>query len=228
MPALEFSSLELREDFCYTEVFMADKEKLAKERMEEYTQLREKLTAEGYTEHKAVISILKANVVGCAIALPLIILFSLLFVILALEKDTTIFDSIVRNEMFLFLTIIVSIPIHELLHGAGWILFCKDGRKSINFGFMWKSLTPYCHCSEALRLAHYYIGLIAPFFFLGIIPCVVSLFNGSVFLLLFGFFGIIGAGGDLAIGCTIFKYIGKNALLLDHPSECGCAVFTKD
>lgn len=207
---------------------MADiKDKIKEQRMDEYTRIREELLAEGYTEHNAVISIVKANVMAILTALPFAVLFVVLFVILAPYESGSWSNSILKNELILLAAIVVSIPVHELLHGAGWLCFCKNGRKSINFGVIWKNLTPYCHCSETLKISQYYVGLVIPFFVLGVIPCVISVINGSILLLLFGIFGIVGAGGDTTIGCLIFRYIGKNALLLDHPSECGCAVFVK-
>lgn len=207
---------------------MADtKDIIKQQRMEEYTKLREELLNEGYTEHNAIISIVKANIMTFVTALPFCILFGIIFGICAPESENSFFDSFFTNYTIMLIAFIISIPVHELLHGAGWLLSCKNGRKSIYFGVIWKYLTPYCHCSEALKISRYYIGLLTPFIILGILPCVISIITGSISLLIFGILSIIGAGGDITIGCLIFRYIGKQAVLVDHPSECGCAVFVK-
>ena len=122
---------------------------------------------------------------------------------------------------------LLSIPVHEGLHGLGWVGGCKNGWKSIRFGVMWSSLTPYCNCKEVLSVGRYYTGLLMPVTVLGLLPAAAAVITGSAALLAFGLVNILLAGGDLAIGLIIRKYIGKPALLLDHPSECGCLAFLK-
>lgn len=43
--------------------------------------------------------------------------------------------------------------------------------------------------------------------------------------IIFWFFGVIAAGGDMAIILNLLKY--KDGIFLDHPSECGFIVFIK-
>lgn len=44
---------------------------------------------------------------------------------------------------------------HEAIHGIFWAAFAKRGFRSIRFGFLWKKLTAYCHCSEPLEVRPY-------------------------------------------------------------------------
>ncbi|MGN0585195.1 MAG: DUF3267 domain-containing protein [Ruminococcus sp.] len=208
---------------------MSDKKsEILKKRNEKYNDIREYLLSEGYKEEKAVISILKANVMAIVTAGPFIVLFVVLFFCLNPSEKTDWLDYFVFPDSFLIIAaIILSLPIHEFIHGLGWVLFCKRKWKSIEFGMMWSSLTPYCHCDEALSVKKYYVGLFLPFIILGIIPSAAAVFSGSVSLLVIGAFNILGAGGDLTIGCLIFKYLNKKSIVLDHPEECGCAVFSK-
>jgi hypothetical protein len=202
---------------------MAQKEDIVRQRNENYSNIREKLIAENYEEKICTISIPKANIMAFLTAGPFAALFIVLFAFFAPEKDWSGF-----LQFFLVLAVcVVSIAVHELLHGAGWVLFCKNKHKSINFGVMWKYLTPYCHCSEPLTVAQYYVGLLMPFLILGIIPSAISVFTGNVVLLFYGTLFILCAGGDTTVGFIMTKFIGKNAVILDHPSECGFVAFVK-
>lgn len=200
---------------------MADKQKIKEERMQKFNHLAEEMSDEGYTQESAVISVLKANVMTFVTAIPLMAVFVLLFRMLH-------HNAVIDLSLWIPIAVLASVPVHELLHGLGWFPFCKKNwKQSIHFGVMWSSLTPYCHCSEPLSVGHYYSGLLMPFMVLGVLPSAVALVTGSGFLLSCGILGILLAGGDLTIACVLMKYIGKTAKVLDHPSECGCAVFKK-
>jgi len=202
---------------------MADSRKeLIHERLDEYERLKNQLASQGYSEKNSVISIVKANFLAIVTAGPICLIFISLYCLFVHDSES-IYDS--DNFFIIMVFAIISIPIHELLHGLGWMLFCKNGKKSISFGVIWKYLTPYCHCSEPLSIGRYCFGTLVPCMILGLIPAIAALFSGSVVLLAVGVFNILAAGGDLTIVCMLIKYIGKKVLILDHPSECGCAVF---
>lgn len=87
-------------------------------------------------------------------------------------------------------------------------------------GFIWKTLTPYAHCSEPLTIHHYRIAVLMPLVILGIIPTFYSLITGNFFVLLYGLFLSNAAIGDIIIFIlTLDK--GKDLKVIDHPSECG-------
>lgn len=198
------------------------------ERIENHKKVCAELEAQGYKRREETISIVKANVLAFATAGPIALVFIALFVIFGnFSFDSgDFFNSSVLFLIFALATFI-SIPVHEGIHGLGWVVSCKNKFKSIEFGFIAEKLTPYCHCREALPVGRYYLGLLAPLVILGIIPSVISIFTGNLLLLAIGVINILSAGGDTTIGCLIFKYIGKNTLLADHPSECGCVAFEK-
>lgn len=86
----------------------------------------------------------------------------------------------------LFLCIVLfGVIVHELIHGITWAIFAKDGFKSIKFGVLWKMITPYCHCKEVLTVRQYSIGGIMPAIILGIIPAIIGIAIGNLWILLF-------------------------------------------
>ena len=203
------------------------KEEIMAERLENTARRTEALEAEGYHAENATVSIVKANVMAFVIAVPFFAVFLILFSVL--HSVNAIFEGVngLLRSFLLLGAIGLSIPIHEGFHGLGWVMFCKDKRQSIQFGMMWESLTPYCHCREPLSVGQYYIGLLLPCTILGWIPCIAAVISGSGFWLAFGLFSILLAGGDLTIACIIAKYLGKDVKILDHPNECGAVAFTR-
>jgi len=188
--------------------------------VENFEIQREHLKKEGYVEHEAIISVLAANTKSMLLALPLIAIFFTAFLVVwkDIQTDT-------EKSLVLLLFFLISIVIHEWLHGFGWSLSCKDGFKSVRFGMMWSKMTPYCNCKELLGFKQYLLGSMLPLLILGLIPSAIALFLGNVYLLYFGALGIIGAGGDMLISLNMRKY--PKALFLDHPKECGFFAFEK-
>lgn len=193
-------------------------------RYEQFNQIREDLLGKGYREAECTISIVEANAYALLCALPFFIVGIALY--FALWVGDGISLSFSFSEFVLFVLVFVaSIVVHELLHGLGWGLFCKNGFKSISFGVIWKMLTPYCHCKEPLFFRAYLFGGLLPFFVLGIVPLAVALVIGNAWVLAFALISILGAGGDLTIASMLMKH--RDALVVDHPSECGFYAYTK-
>ena len=138
------------------------------------------------------------------------------------------------DEQYLHVVCILFFPLfiagivaHELLHGITWAHYAKSGWKSIRFGVMWKMLTPYCHCNEPMGTRAYMAGGLMPLVVLGVIPGIVSLFTGSILLLVWGIFFIAAAGGDIWMVWLLSKE-DPDSTILDHPSEAGFYVFPKE
>jgi len=103
------------------------------ERIEHYEKTRKKMEKAGYRESSGIISVLKANIMAFATAGPFCILAFIIY-ILRWGKDSFTGDT--RNLFLFFVLFFVTIFIHEILHGVGWSMSCKNGWKSIAFGFM--------------------------------------------------------------------------------------------
>ncbi|MDV4149315.1 metalloprotease family protein [Clostridium sp. AL.422] len=194
--------------------------------LDNYIRIREELKNEGYREENSYISILKANILAFLTAGPFAVLF--IFVYGFIWKGFYIEITSPYSFLWGWIVLLISIPVHEFLHGFTWQFFCKERWKSIKFGVFWSKLTPYCHCKEAISVKEYLLALLMPFLILGIVTGILSIIIESPFLLFFSVFSILSAGGDTTIALKLFKYRkNKNTLILDHPTECGFVAFEK-
>lgn len=197
------------------------KEKL---RAEKIAAKSAELEADGFRKTNLTVSMGKVQIT----AILLWLVYSVLFGLMYLWFNNMSGKSSMREKIIFIVTILVLIVVHELIHGFTWSFFVKD-RKSIEFGFARKTMTPYCACTEPLTKGQYILSGFMPCLVLGIIPSLISVFVGSRFLYYLGNFMFLGAGGDLTVIIKLLKYksSAKNQLILDHPSECGCLIFEK-
>ena len=168
------------------------------------------------------ISMLSANILSLAFALPAAVLYILLF---TLRWDAARFDAGVQgfvNNILVFLAVFIfGILAHELIHAAAWSAAAHLPLKTIRFGFQIQTLTPYAHCPGPIPAAAYRLGALMPALILGLLPALIALFTGSGWLLVFGLIFTIAAGGDMLILWTLRRVPG-HALVEDHPTRAGC------
>ena len=197
-------------------------------RKEAFEQARVELEAQGYRIHPLVISVVSANVGALATALPLDVVPRRRILSCCILSGRRVLPAC-RFWPFAFLAFVVLTVVHELVHGLTWSLFAKSGWKSVSFGVIWKYLTPYCTCNEALSRRAYIVGALMPTLVLGILPVLAAYATGSLFLLVVGLLTIPGGGGDLTIALKMlrFKPDGGEVLYLDHPYECGLVAFVR-
>ena len=131
--------------------------------LDNYETQRLRFLEEGYQEHSEIISVVRASVMAIITAVPVIILGTLLW--MAVNRGPGWLEG--KNYLVMFLIFLVTVFIHELLHGVGWCLGAKGGWKSMYIGMMWESLTPYCHCKEPLAPGKYIFGGLFPVLILG-------------------------------------------------------------
>lgn len=127
------------------------------------------------------------------------------------------------GNLGLALVFLAGILVHELLHGIAWAIFAKNGWRSVSFGIKISHLTPYCHCSEALKKKQFIIGVILPCIVLGIIPIIYSYCAGSLPICLFGYFFTASAGGDLMV-LWMLRKVDNDHMIKDHPEQIGFIV----
>jgi len=188
---------------------------------------------ESYKKEKLTINIVWANVFALLIIIPIGIILGLPYYLLwkphvGIEQqiDNIVAEGLGMKSIIVFCVIILGIILHEIIHGITWAKFAKAGFKSIKFGVLWKMLTPYCHCKEALNVKQYIIGAIMPAIILGIIPSVIAIIIGNLGLLIFGMFFTLAAGGDLLM-INLIRKENSSDLVQDHPSEVGCYIYRK-
>lgn len=191
---------------------MAKKSKQVQERIENFEKIKKDYQAQGYTYKKVEINIITANVI--AIVIMLVIAVIGIFIFSLLQKKIVFFF-----PLWLLLCMLISTIVHELLHGVAWSMFCEKKWKSVQFGIIWKMITPYCSCLEPLSWLPYLIGALAPCMILGVVPYIVAIISGNSLLLWFAIFNIAAAGGDLMVALHICK--DQPSLMMDLPEECG-------
>lgn len=202
--------------------------KTMQERIENAERLQAQFEAEGWQRKDATVSYLTANLMLFVTGAPACILPILLFLTVGERSVTDLFPRVFGGRpLFMFLALAVSVPVHEFLHGVGFSFACEQKWKSIRFGFHLASLTPYCHCREAIGIGSYYLALLLPCTVLGLLPAAAAVVTGIPELLGFGILNILLASGDLAIALVLLKYIGKTCRVLDHPNQCGSIVFLR-
>ena len=164
------------------------------------------------------LNIARVQVIALFFIIPIMLLFGLPFYLIWGGNVLTTLRF--RSFIFLILFIVGGVVVHELLHGIAWAIFAKNGFRSISFGIKWEYLTPYCHCTEPLRVWQYITGALAPVVFMGLIPAIWALFRGNTLLMFFGIFYIWTAAGDL-IAIWIVRKLNRNQQIYDHPEEIG-------
>lgn len=188
------------------------------------------MNIENFKKEKITFDIVMANIYAVLMIVPIAIVYGVPFYFLWSDIFTKeAFVNVLDNPLGTYVSstlivFILGIIVHELIHGITWAIFADKGFKSIKFGVMWKMLTPYCHCKEPLLIKQYLLGAIMPAIILGVIPAVISMFTGSIALLVFGAFFTLAAGGDF-IMVNLLRNEKMNDLVQDHPSEMGCYIY---
>ena len=194
-------------------------------RKENVDKLVERMKIEGYSLVDMSVDGHKVNKMSLITgAIPSVILFLLFGFICGWDK--------LRDDHFplVMLVYLVSVVVHEGIHGLFFALFAKNHFKSIDFGILWKSVNPYCYCNEPVNKAQYLTALLMPGFILGLCPGIVSILISSAPMLIFSVLSLFAAGGDMYIAYMILKNTKKDReeKYLDHPSQPGLLLLVKE
>jgi hypothetical protein len=189
----------------------------------------------GYRQEELTFDPIKANFNAILLTVPIAIAMATPYFIIwadkySLQSIKTYVqlnkDLLTYSGVIIIGVMLAGIVLHELIHGITWSFYAKEGFKSIKFGVLWKSLTPYCHCKEPLTISKYIVGGIMPAVVLGFIPFFISLAVGKMAVLLFAIFFTSAAAGDFMIIYSLRKE-KRNDLVQDHPSKIGCYIYRK-
>ncbi|QOW11173.1 DUF3267 domain-containing protein [Kaistella flava (ex Peng et al. 2021)] len=179
-------------------------------------------------KEKKIIDLQKANGEALKYLVLFVVVFAVPFYFIwGFELPKLNSEYLILKALTPLIILLLGIVAHELIHGIFFALYASKGIKSITFGILWKTLTPYCHCKEPLKIKHYIIALLAPLLILGVIPSVFGLIGGNGFFLIFGIFFSAAAAGDLMIYLLIRKE-NREDYVQDHPSEAGYYIFRKN
>jgi hypothetical protein len=126
-------------------------------RAERFARISEEMAQQGYTRHDLTIGMGKANLFAVLLLIPLSVIGYGLYFLVHRSLD---FSS--SHFLLMLVAFLVLIVVHELIHGVSWAIFSEHHFKDIEFGFMWKYLTPYCTCSVPLSKGQYIFGALMP------------------------------------------------------------------
>jgi hypothetical protein len=123
------------------------------------------------------------------------------------------------STILLLIIIILGIIVHELIHALFFMKFLKNGFKSIKFTFKGGMIN--CHFIGIIKINEYYIGLLMPLIIIGIMPAIISLIIGNIFLLFFGILLTCASGVDILIFYLLFikLKLRGNSWFQNHPSN---------
>ena len=206
-----------------------DKRKLTEKelkRKDDFEKLNSEMQQKGYKMINRIIDIRQANVLGPLSVLPF------LAVIFWVYDYVNGFDLEVLSLGFVVAAFVLILCLtigHEIIHGITWGIFAKNHFRSIDFGFIWSSFSPYCTCSEPLGKWQYLLGVAMPTLVLGGGVAVAAVIANQLLLFFLAEIMILSGGGDFLILLKILLYRTekKESMYCDHPYECGFVVFEK-
>lgn len=190
---------------------------------EEFEKMRVQLHENGYKEKDVTISSGKAMILGVLYALPFVIIFGLLYRFMLIERAHLSEVGGLSFYVMFIVIIVVSVVIHELLHGIGWAISSGKGWNVVHFNI--NAMMPSCACRGALKKKQYLIGVLTPFVILGLGSVLfVFIYPGTISLLTM-IVNFVAAGADLIIAFNVLKE--RDSLIVDHPTEAGYIIFYK-
>lgn len=170
------------------------------------------------------LSFAAANGYAIALVIPIVALFILPYGwMYGWETFSIDIFQFIIDIPLLVISIIVGTIAHEFIHAVCWSWLDDISWEKIEFGFKWKTLTPYVHCPEPVGVANYRWGVAMPGIVLGIVPYILALILQNGWLLGFGLFFILAATGDILI-LWLLRDVGRGQKVQDHPEQVGCEV----
>ena len=186
-------------------------------------RVQDDLKGNGYREKDVTISSGKAMVLGVACALPFVVIFGLSYRLVLIGRAHLLEIGGLSFYLLFAAIIVVSVFLHELLHGVGWALASRRGWGVVGFNI--SALMPSCACKAALTRGQYLVGVLLPFLVLGTGSAVfLFLYPGTVSVLTMAV-NFVAAGADLLIALRAARERG--ALIADHPTEAGYSAYFK-
>jgi hypothetical protein len=109
--------------------------------------------------------------------------------------------------------------LHEMIHGIYWSKYTD-----VKIGVILKSIFRFSYCNEPIKMGHYINGLIMPSIILGIIPLIIGMIFGSIFVYGFGLIFIIAGVDDFYIIYQLRKEDGK-CFIRDMDKKIGIIIY---
>ena len=142
---------------------------------------------------------IQANLSGILAAFPFLLLTGGLYQTFLQERAVLIGNI----PVVLMGILLISIPLHEGLHGLGWKLAGKLEKGEIIFSF--RQGMPMCFCQRILPAGQYLIGVILPFLVLGMGSILFMIIYPGTLSVLMAFVNLTLSGADLVIACMVLR-----------------------
>lgn len=181
------------------------------------------------TSHrKTNVSVGYANAVGVLFLIIIAVIVTAAFIgIWGIERLAAGFDVLANtNPLILLAGLFISIAVHELLHGVGFVMGGMRWR-DVKFGVFWQALTPYATSPVPMRVHTYRVATSLPGLVLGLLPTVTGVVTGHGAVTLYGAFMLAAAGGD-AIVLWVTRHLAKDVLVRDCHHAVGCEVIESE
>ena len=171
------------------------------------------LTAQGWQAKRHTLTTFQTYLWGTLFALPFVLLAGGMYRIFLLDR-AVLLD---HTGLILLAVIIVSVPLHEALHGFGWKLAGRLQKGDVTF-FVHNGI-PMCACRTILPTKAYLTGTLLPFFILGGGSFIFLLFCPGTISVLTALVNLMLPGADLAISWLVLR--SEAALIADNPDGAG-------
>jgi len=122
------------------------------------------------------------------------------------------------------LFLVLATVVHELLHALAIVRWGKVPAGAVKFGFHWKSLMPYFHCLEPVRMAAYRTATLFPLYITAPVSILVLLAYPSIWVAAGAGVAIAACTGDVWTFVKLRRF-DRRSFVMDHPTEIGCDVF---
>lgn len=165
-------------------------------RKERFEALAADMERQGWMARPLTMGAVKANVLAILVMAPFVVLFTVWYLVVnsSLEGELSL-----PALLLLLAALLALLAAHEGIHGLVWGLFAPSGFKSIEFGIIWSTLSPYCTCAEPMKKGQYLLGSAMPTLVLGFGLGIVAVYTGVNLLLYLSVLMILGGGGDFCI-----------------------------
>lgn len=173
------------------------------------------------TERARTFSKSQAMLYGVLCALPFLIAVGCLFRF-ALRDRAQLMTLGGPTFFIAFLAIIaVSVTLHELLHGLGWMVAGRLRWQDVHFHL--SAMMPTTSCEIPLAKRAYLTGVLPPFAVLGLANLAFLLIFPGTLSLLSALVNFTLAGADLVIALCVLRE-PQNARIADHPTLAGYVI----
>lgn len=180
--------------------------------------------ARGYKIKDVTITSKMALIKGLIFSSPFVILIGLFYRLFLMKRAILIEIGGISFYLTFILIIVVTVFIHEFLHGFGWVIASKKGWRSIHFNL--NAMMPSCSCHSVLSKYQYLFGVLFPFVILGTFSLIYIVFYPGTISILTMIVVFIGTGADLVIAKNLL-HEKDDVLISDHPTKAGFITYSK-